>query len=112
MDRTDEYRLIVRRIIEDYASDKYSYGQIESEAIVDREKDHFEVVNVGWDDRSRRVHGTVVHVNIIGGKVWIQYDGTDRPIADELLAAGIPPEDIVLAFHPAELRHLTGFAVE
>jgi hypothetical protein len=31
--------------------------------------------------------------------------------AEELLAAGIPREDIVLAFHPAELRHLTGFAV-
>ena len=29
----------------------------------------------------------------------------------ELIAAGIPQEDIVLAFHPARLRHLTGFAV-
>lgn len=110
MDRTDEYRLIVQRIIEEYASHKYSYGQIESEAIIDR--DHFEVVNVGWGNQSRRVHGTVVHVDILDGKVWIQYDGTDRPIADELLAAGVPREDIVLAFHPIELRHLTGFAVE
>jgi hypothetical protein len=35
----------------------------------------------------------------------------DRPVADELLDNGIPPEDIVLAFHPPKVRHLTGFAV-
>jgi hypothetical protein len=43
-------------------------------------------------------------------EIVIQYDGTDRPVADELIAAGIPQEDIVLAFHPANLRPLTGFA--
>ncbi|HTU92858.1 MAG TPA: element excision factor XisI family protein, partial [Gemmataceae bacterium] len=39
------------------------------------------------------------------------YDGTNRPVADELIAAGIPQEDIVLGFHPADVRPLTGFAV-
>jgi XisI protein len=111
MDRTDEYRVIVERVIKEYASIKHAYGQIESEAIIDRESDHYEVVDVGWDHKSRRVHGTVIHLDIIDGKVWVQYDGTDRPVADELLAAGIPAEDIVLAFHPARLRHLTSFAV-
>jgi hypothetical protein len=111
MDRTDEFRMIVRRVIQEYAREKPSFGQIESEAIMDGERDHYEVVDVGWDNRSRRVHGTVIHLDIIDGKVWIQYDGTDRPVADELLAAGIPAEDIVLAFHPPRLRHLTGFAV-
>ncbi len=48
---------------------------------------------------------------IIDGKVWIQHDGTNRPVAEALLDEGIPREDIVLAFHPARLRHLTGFAV-
>ena len=77
---------------------------------MDRERDHYEVVHVGWD-KARRVHGSIVHIDIINGQVWIQHDGTDRPVADELLAAGIPPEDIVLAFHPPRLRHLTGFGV-
>jgi hypothetical protein len=111
MDRVDQYRLIVRRLIEEYARYKPSHGQIESEAIVDGEKDHYEVVHVGWD-KTRRVHGSVVHVDIKGGKVWVQHDGTNRPIAEELVAAGIPREDIVLGFHPAKVRHLTGFAVE
>jgi hypothetical protein len=41
----------------------------------------------------------------------VQYDGTTRPIAEELAAAGIPKQDIILAFHPAELRPLTGYGV-
>jgi XisI protein len=87
MDRVEQYRLIVRRLIEEYASYKPSHGQIETEAIIDREKDHYEVVHVGWD-KWRRVHGSVVHVDIIGGKVWVQYDGTTLPIAEEMVAAG------------------------
>jgi hypothetical protein len=110
MDRVSRYRQIVRQVIDEYARVKPSYGDIESEAIVDPQRDHYEVMNVGWHD-DRRVHGTVIHIDIIDGKIWIQYDGTNRPVADELLAAGVPKEDIVLAFHPADLRKHTEFAV-
>jgi hypothetical protein len=111
MDKLDRYREIVRRVIEEYASYKPSHGEIETEAIIDREHDHYEVMHVGWDD-VRRVHGSVVHIDIRGGKVWLQYDGTNWPVADELMAAGIPKEDIVLAFHPEDVRPLTGFATK
>lgn len=110
MDKLERYREIVRRLIEEYAGYKPANGQIETEAIVDQARDHYEVMHVGWDG-VRRVHGAVVHIDIHDGKVWVQYDGTTRPVADELMAAGIPREDIVLAFHPAELRPLTGFGV-
>jgi hypothetical protein len=110
MDKPNQYRDVVARPIEEYASYKPTNGEIETEAIVDRERDHYEVMHVGWDG-VRRLHGSVVHIDIYEGKVCIQYDGTSRPVADELLAAGIPREDIVLAFHPVELRPLTGFGV-
>jgi hypothetical protein len=109
MDRTEHYRSIVRKVIEQYASYKPSHGDIETEAIVDRERDHYEVMHVGWDGQ-RRVHGSVIHLDIRDGKVWIQYDGTNWPVADELMAAGIPQEDIVLGFHPAYVRKYTEFA--
>jgi hypothetical protein len=109
MDRVERYRQIVRRLIEEYASYKPSHGRIETEAVMDRERDHYEVMHVGWDG-VRRVHGSVVHIDIIGGKVWVQYDGTTRPIAEELVAVEIPREEIVLGFHPEEVRHHTGFA--
>jgi hypothetical protein len=110
MHKLEHYREIVRNLIAAYAQYKPSHGQIETEAITDREHDHYELMHVGWDG-VRRVHGAVIHIDIQGGKVWIQYDGTSRPVAEELIAGGIPREDIVLGFHPAEVRQLTGFAV-
>src|SRR5438445_13633935 len=102
MDKLERYREIVRRVVEDYASYKPSNGEIDTEAIVDPVRDHYEVMHIGWDGE-RRVHGSVIHMDIHDGKVWIQYDGTNRPVADELIAASVPQEDIVLAFHPAEV---------
>lgn len=110
MDKLDRYRQIVRELIEEYGRYKPSHGQIDTEVIVDPVKDHYELMHVGWDG-VRRVHGSVVHIDIVDGKVWIQYDGTSRPVADELVAAGIPRDDIVLGFHPADVRPLTDFAV-
>jgi hypothetical protein len=111
MEKLARYRDIVERIVRDYASHKISHGQIETEAIIDRANDHYEVMHVGWDDY-RRIHGCVVHLDIRDGKIWLQYDGTNRPVAEELLAAGVPKEDIVLGFQPERVRPLTGgFAV-
>jgi hypothetical protein len=110
MDRTERYRAIVIGVIEDYAQYIPSHGQIEVEPVIDRDHDHYEVMHVGWDG-VRRVHGCVIHIDIRGGKVWVQYDGTSSPVVDELLAAGIPKGDIVLGFHPADERQYTEFAL-
>jgi hypothetical protein len=109
MDRAERYRVIVRRLIEEYARYPPSHGRIETEAIVDPERDHYEVMHVGWDG-VRRVHGCVIHIDIRDGKVWVQYDGTSRGVAGELVEAGIPRDDIVLGFQPAEVRKYTDFA--
>jgi hypothetical protein len=45
----------------------------------------------------------VIHLDLIDGKIWIQYEGTNWPVADELLQAGVPKEDIVLGFQPEEV---------
>ncbi|MFM7904363.1 MAG: element excision factor XisI family protein, partial [Microcystis sp.] len=49
--------------------------------------------------------------DIIDQKIWIQHDGTEDGIADELVAAGIPQNQIILAFKSPEIRPYTGFAV-
>jgi hypothetical protein len=110
MGQLDRSRAIVRRLIEEYASYKPASGDIRTEAVVDPEHDHYEVLQVGWDGR-RRVHGSVLHIDIRDGKVWLEYNGTDARIGEELVAAGIPRQDIVLGFQPAERRPLTGFGV-
>jgi XisI protein len=110
MDQLDRYRQIVSRLIQEYASHKPAYGDIRTEAVVDRERDHYEVLQVGWHG-GRRVHGSIIHIDIRDGKVWIEHNGTDARLGEELVAAGIPRSDIVLGFHPQELRPLSGFGV-
>ena len=46
------------------------------------------------------------------GKIWIQHDGTEIGVANELVEWGVPKEDIVLAYHAPYKRQYTGFAVE
>ena len=61
-------------------------------------------------DHNMRHHDVIIHTRLRAGKVWIEHDGTAEGFATTLVAAGIPPEDIVLAFqHPRKRPH-TGFA--
>jgi hypothetical protein len=109
MAELDKYRAIIKSILNEYAQYKPSYGEIETEAIFDAEKDHYELVHVGWEDK-KRVHGSVIHLDIKDGRVWIQHDGTSEGIADELVEAGIPKEHIVLGFRYPQYRKYTEFA--
>ncbi len=111
MDRISERRKIVRDLINEYASHTPSRGDVVGEAIIDEEKGHYEVMFVGWDG-SRRIHGTALHIDMIGDKIWIQHDGTSPGVAEELLAAGVERDSIVLGFRPPFVRQHTGFATE
>lgn len=110
METLESYRQIVQQLIYEYGQHKPSHGQIETEVIIDPKRDHYELMHIGWDQH-RRIHGSVIHIDIIKGKIWIQYDGTNRPLADELLAAGVPREDIILGFHPESVRQYTDFGI-
>ncbi|NEQ70594.1 MAG: XisI protein [Symploca sp. SIO2D2] len=110
MDRVEQYRDILQQILEAHHRIPYSHGQIESKLIIDSDRNNFVLMNAGWDGK-RRIHGCVVHVEIINGKIWIHRDGIEDGITDELVAAGVSKDQIVLAFHPPYLRHHTGYAV-
>ncbi len=103
-------RQVIEKTLKDYASVPYSYGDIQTEAVFDRERDRYLLVNVGWDDDTR-VHGTLVHVDVVDGKLWIQRDGTEDGIAEDLVRAGIPRDRIVLGFHAPSVRPHTDYAV-
>ena len=47
---------------------------------------------------------------MIDHKLWIQHDGTEEGVALDLVAAGIPKEQIVLGFRPLSERKYTEFA--
>jgi hypothetical protein len=53
----------------------------------------------------------VLHLDIKNDKIWIQHNGTELDIAQELVKLGIPKEWIVLGFQSAYKRQFTEFAV-
>jgi hypothetical protein len=103
-------RQLIESIIREYARIPYSNGEIQIQTVFDREQDHYLLMLVGWEG-IRREHGCLVHVDLIDGKFWIQRDGTERGIAQELLDTGVPRDRIVLAFRSPAKRQLTDFAV-
>lgn len=109
MDRLESYRQIIESVLEEYAKLSYAYGDVQRQTVFDRVGDHYLLVISGWDDG--RVHGCIIHLDIINGKVWIQRDGTEDGIARELEQAGIPKDRIVLGFKRPEIRKYTEYAV-
>lgn len=78
--------------------------------LFDDERGSYALLDFGWHDK-RYDHYSILHVDIIEDKVWIQCDNTENGIAPELAAMGIPKEKIVLGFRPPALRPHTGFGV-
>jgi len=97
-------------LLRDYVVTPIANGEIESQTVFDVPQDHYQVMNVGWDG-NRRVHGCVLHLDIKNGKIWVQHDGTEDAIADQLVAQGVPHQDIVIAYHAPYVRQYTEFAL-
>lgn len=110
MDKLAHYRQIIEQILSHQAEFSPSHGQIETIPVFDEKTDNYMVVDVGWDQPGR-VHAVMLHLALRNNKVWIEVDGTEEGITQELLEAGIPKQDIVLAFYRPERRKLTEYAV-
>jgi len=106
MAKIETYRHIVQELLKKYGSHKPAYGDVEVELIFDNERDRYQVVHTGWYGH-RRIYGSIIHIDIQNEKIWIQHNGTETDIADELVALGVPKEDIVLAFQAPYKRQYT-----
>ncbi len=78
--------------------------------VCDRENHHYLLIETGWQN-GQRIYGTLIHIDIIDEKIWIQQDGTEAGIANELIQLGISPQQIVLGFKSPERRKITDFAI-
>lgn len=110
MDKLEKYREAVKYIIKDYASLSPSTAEVDTQLLFDEDNDHYQLMYVGWQN-GRRIYGTVIHMDIINDKVWLQYNGTEEDLAQSLLEKGVEREDIVFGFKPASVRKYTGYAV-
>lgn len=112
MDRVEMYRKYIQQLLQERSKrSRQSPSQVEAQTIFDTERDHYQLVYVGWKRNGLRDYGCLLHLDIKNGKIWIQYDGTEGGIAYQLVELGVPKEDIVLGFQPPEVRAHTEFAV-
>jgi XisI protein len=86
-----------------------SYGQVSLYTVFDQEKDHYLLMAVGWQG-NQRIYAPLVHIDIIDGKLWIQHDGTERGVALDLEAGGVPKDRIVLVFQHLNRRKYGDYA--
>ncbi len=104
------YQSIIQQLFSSYIEFLGETNDIQLETIIDSKNHHYLLVEVGWQN-GRRIYGTLLHIDIIDHKLWIQQDGTEEGIADELVALGIPKQQIVLGFKPSDRRKVTEFAI-
>jgi hypothetical protein len=79
-------------------------------SVFDREHDRYLVAVVGWEG-NHHVHSTLILIDVIDCKLWIQHDQTETGVAPELVKAGVPRDRIVLGFKSPARRSVTEYAV-
>ncbi len=110
MEKLKHYREIIQTLLAERGKVKLAHGEVETEVIFDPERDHYQVVHVGWDG-NQFIYGCAIHLDIKNDKIWIQWNSTEDDIAADLVALGIPKADIVIGLHPPDLRQFTEYAV-
>lgn len=112
MDKLSRYREIIKRLLNELAEPtrRNPTPGVEDRCVFDDAGGDYLLLSVGWQG-DRRQRGTHVYIRLRDEKVWIEDDWTNAGVAERLLRAGIPKEDIVLGFHAPATRKLTEFAV-
>jgi XisI protein len=115
MDKLNHYREVVQRILTEYYElsirlSAASNPKLESVLVFDSTRDRYLLLTMGWQGEER-ISSMTIHIALKNYKIWIEEDWTEDGVATDLLNAGVPKEDIVLAFHPPHLRQYTEFAI-
>ena len=97
MDNLIQYRETIQQQLQEYTEIPYAYGDLQCRLIISEDRNNFLLITQGWED-DLQVHGCLVHVEVIGDKIWIHRDGLEDGIALDLVNAGIPKNQIFWGF--------------
>ncbi len=103
------YSQLIQDILTQHSTNANN-NETELQLLFDTQRHHYQLLNIGWKEQ-KRIYGVIIHVALKGDKIWIQRDGTEIGIANQLMEAGVPQHDIVLGFQAPYKRSLTAFAV-
>jgi hypothetical protein len=110
MDKLTSYRQYIQEFLTEQTQGQIIGGDIETEIIVDSDRDRYLLIDLGWQEH-QRIYNCVIHLEIKDDKIWIQRNQTDEPIAEVLIAIGVAKEDIILGLQPPYIREYTGLGV-
>ncbi|WP_088892065.1 XisI protein [Leptolyngbya ohadii] len=108
MDKIAQYRNSVQALLSQYAKNDAVEEGVEVQLIFDTERDHYQWMNVGWQEFDR-IDLCIVHLDIKDGKIWLQQNLTDQNPGEDLVAMGVPRENIVLGLQPPYKRPYTDY---
>lgn len=107
-----QHEKIVVSWLRAFAADRINENGTEYKVLVDTAAHQYQLLSMYWDISKELVIQILFHFEIKkDGKVWILANNTDIPIAKELMKLGLVNTEIVLGFHPTELRQFSEFAV-
>lgn len=81
-----------------------------SRIIVSEDHTRYLLITEGWNEQTR-IHSLIFDAELRNDKIWLHHDGLDHGITEDLHAAGVSKDQIVLAFHPPHIREHTGYAI-
>jgi XisI protein len=110
VDKLTKYREYIKTLLTNYVSDDVKDDNVEVQLILDTEHDHYQWMNVGWQQLNR-IYRCVMHFDIKDDKIWLQQNLTDQNPAEALVAMGVPREDIVLGLQAPYKREYTDYGV-
>ncbi len=103
------YTEIVKEILCEYAKYYTEDSEHPLRLLCDEAQKSYLLLDANWYG-DEYIHHVPIHIDIIADKIWIQYDDTEEGVATDLLAAGVPQQDIVLGFRHPDVRRYTEFA--
>lgn len=106
MDRIENHRRILEKIVKRHAKFQPANGNIQTHAVCDAETGDYMVVDSGWNEKGRRIYDVVIHFRLQDNQVFIERDNTDAEIVRELIADGIKKDDIILAYNAVPFQKL------
>ncbi len=101
MDQTRDLTVLVQQIVEDYARGE-TFKAV-TYPVSDPVHQTYTVIVVPEYPRKYK-SGVVVAARVVGHRVIIEEDITDRPLWEELVRAGIPRQHIVLSYAGEKLQ--------
>ena len=112
MERISLFQTKIHEVIEEYLLELRQpiNKDIEFTPIEDTNKNHFQIIAMGWEGY-KRIFNLLFHLDIIGDKIWVQEDKMEYSIAERLVEKGVSKKDIVLAYFPDYHRAYTEYAV-